>query len=588
MFWLFAVLTLFPAWRLTGALFPSTGLSEAVLRAATIGFALIVLVGLLLGSLGLLGTVPYLTALAVASASAFAVRRRPEAEVSSSRLPVQIAMVMLPMLAFIVAVGLVQSPLTLYDSLSYHLVFPARWLQDHRLSIVPTPFSDPAQAYQPGNGELFFLWLMLPFHGDLLARIGQLPFLLLSRPRSLRHRPPHAAREPATRPTRRCSSFLARPVVEQAVGADVDLVCAATFLTSLYLGIVAIDTDARRDWALWGVSVGLYLGTKYLALVYLGPVLLVLPLLRGLRRKAFWALPGFALFGLPWYARNWIVAGSPIYPVSLQVLGIVVARGAFTREAMNNSVFHVTSLRLLPAIVAHAFGAATRPGLAAVRVPRARRLSSPAAGGGRRLRRGWFRSRSCPLFWFGVPGQRRLALSAAGGDRRDGAARRSRSAQRSTLERVPPRGVPDRAPCGSWWARRGRLPMIAALVHGRLALARRHRSRARRWPMFGAGAMMAAACVAYGASRRPAIAAAGHGRGVRRRLPRRSRSAPRRRMRADGSSLLTLSPTYIRAGMVAGWDWTHQPHRRRHDRQQPATTCPTRCSASTSRTVSVT
>jgi len=48
----------------------------------------------------------------------------------------------------IVVVGLVQSPMTLYDSVSYHLVFPARWLQEHRLSIVQTPFSDLAQAYQ--------------------------------------------------------------------------------------------------------------------------------------------------------------------------------------------------------------------------------------------------------------------------------------------------------------------------------------------------------------------------------------------------------------------------------------------------------
>ena len=56
--------------------------------------------------------------------------------------------------------------------------------------------------------------------------------------------------------------FLARPVVEQAVGADVDLVCAAMFLTSLYLGIVSVDSNRNRDWAMWGVSMGLSLGSK--------------------------------------------------------------------------------------------------------------------------------------------------------------------------------------------------------------------------------------------------------------------------------------------------------------------------------------
>src|SRR6185369_12012711 len=154
-------------------------------------------------------------------------------DISSRRLPVHIAVILLPVLAFIVAVGLVQSPLTLYDSVSYHLVFSARWLQDHRISIVPTPFSDPAQAYQPGNGELFFLWLMLPFHGDLLARIGQVPFLLLGAAalyavaRRCGARPSHAAYAPFF-------FVLARPVVEQAVGADVDLVCTATFLAAIH------------------------------------------------------------------------------------------------------------------------------------------------------------------------------------------------------------------------------------------------------------------------------------------------------------------------------------------------------------------
>ena len=222
-------------------------------------------------------------------------------------------MVMLPMLAFIVTVGLVQSPLTLYDSVSYHLVFPARWLQDRRLSIVPTPFSDPAQAYQPGNGELFFLWLMMPFHWRFSRPDRPAPLSAAQRRVSLRHRP---SMRRASRP---CGlrapvlPVLARPIVEQAVGADVDLVCTAMFLTSIFFGIAAIDSDVPRDWALWGVSVGLFLGTKYLALGN-GLSLLVLPLLRGPRLKALWAIPGLVVFGLPWYARNWIVAGSPVIP----------------------------------------------------------------------------------------------------------------------------------------------------------------------------------------------------------------------------------------------------------------------------------
>src|SRR4029077_10591479 len=205
-----------------------------------------------------------------------------------TRLP--IVAIIVPVVAFVVATGILQSPLTLYDSLSYHLFFPARWLQEHRLSIVPTPFSDEAQAYAPANGELFFLWLMAPFHGDLAARVGQLPFYLLSGvalyalARRIGATPAHAIYAPAL-------FFLSRPIVEQAAGADVDLVCWSMFLTSIYIGLVAVDTNARRDWILGVFSLGLYWGSKYVSLVYT-PVFLLLPLLAGPRLETLWALPG--------------------------------------------------------------------------------------------------------------------------------------------------------------------------------------------------------------------------------------------------------------------------------------------------------
>ena len=85
------------------------------------------------------------------------------------------------LLSFALAFAMTHAPLTLYDSLSYHLFFAARWVQDHAITIIPTPFSDEAQAYTPGNGELFFAWLMLPIHSDALARMGQFPFGLLAR-----------------------------------------------------------------------------------------------------------------------------------------------------------------------------------------------------------------------------------------------------------------------------------------------------------------------------------------------------------------------------------------------------------------------
>ena len=551
LFWLFVGLTVLPAWRVARALFPWAGLADAIIRAGVIAFSEIVLAGLTLGSAGFLSPTAYLAMFAIACAVVFVVVRPGAAPTHPlPAVPLHLAAIVIPLLAFIVGVGLVQSPFTLYDSVSYHLVFPARWLLDHRLSIVQTPFSDPAQAYQPANGELLFLWLMLPFHGDVAARIGQLPFLALSAAalyaiaRRCGARPQHAVYAPLF-------FMLARPVVEQAVGADVDLICAALFLASLALGLVAAERDTTRDWALWGVGVGLYLGTKYLALVYV-VVLLVLPVLRGVRWRALAALPGLLVLGAPWYARNWIVAGSPIYPASLSVLGLTIARGAFTRAAMNNSVFHVTSVRLLPAILAHAFGAAAF----LFWLP----MAVLAAGALVARRHWWPAGYVCVapiimlgLFWFGIPdnADSRFLLPAVAlamvpltfafgsGSRRDALLQALYLSGAAWLIVGSSRQIPMALPwfMGDWLA-------LDGLV-------------SRQWlPFFAAGAIVTIG-VAYPVSRRP-----------ERSLPLLTMvfivgcavlgvAAGRAAARSDESPL-RLSPTHIRAGFIDGWDWVHR------------------------------
>ena len=407
-FWALGASVGVSAMRIVRRLFPWRGLVDAIVRGASIAFALIVAAGFLLGVTGLIGPIAYLILAAACVAVTTRLRTATRAPQVVADPPLHLAIVLCAMLAFVVAVGLVQSPLTLYDSLSYHLLFPARWLQEHRLSIVPTPFSDEAQAYAPANGELFFLWLMAPFHGDLAARIGQLPFYLLiaaalyALARRLGAPPAHAAYVPAF-------ALLSRPIVEQAVGADVDLVCWSMLLTALYLGFVAIESNDAAEWALWGVVVGLYAGTKYVSLVY-APVLVAQAAIgmrwRGGRatrsRAMLWALPGLLVFGAPWYLRNWIVAGSPIYPSSLTIAGVTLAPGAYTHAAMNHSLFHTTDPRLLPVMLAHAFGTP----LILFWLPSAA-IGGWAMASARPRREAWLLLAAplvmIPLYWFAIP-----------------------------------------------------------------------------------------------------------------------------------------------------------------------------------------
>ncbi len=364
-------------------------------------FAFIVACGFVLGALRQIALGWYVAAHAMLFAGALrlAPRAAPEPANEWGRLPSWVVGLLGALVTLAVAFAIVQSPFTLYDSLSYHLFFPARWLQERALTIVPTPFSDPAQAYAPGNGELFLLWLMVPFHSDALARAGQLPFALLAAVTlyALARRlgaPPQHAIYPAG------FLLLSRPLLEQAIGANVDLICAAMFLASLLLGVVAVERDRARDWLLCGVGLGLYFGTKYLALIYLPALLLVAAAGRP-RWKMAWALPGMLAFAAPWYLRNWIVAGSPLYPAALTVAGATIAPGAFDRLAMFNTVFHVTEVRLFGIIAARALG----PTLAPVWLPAA------IVGGVALIRRGWWPHTvlallpylMIPLFWFGLP-----------------------------------------------------------------------------------------------------------------------------------------------------------------------------------------
>jgi hypothetical protein len=356
-FWSFVILLVPVAWMLTPASFDaSVEPAEPCVRAAVTAFAIVVAIGLVLGAAARMTVAGYLAAeAAVLSVVAWWTRShkaRHATDVGGGHWAAWGFWVAI--VAFVIGMGISNSPYTAYDAVSYHLYFPARWLQAHRLLIVPTPFSDEAQAYQPGNGELWFLWLMLPFHGDFLARIGQMPFYLLGAAVSylLALRCGVSRFQALYAPT---LFLMAPPIAEQAVGANVDLIAAVMFVAAIYFSVVAIDSDRPRDWAMWGIATGLFVGTKYLAVVY-APVLVIAAMLRGIRPRALWGLPGILALGAPWYVRNWLVAGSPLYPATLTIGGLTLGRGAYTHAAMLRSFMHTTDPRLLGVSLIHAFG----------------------------------------------------------------------------------------------------------------------------------------------------------------------------------------------------------------------------------------
>lgn len=241
------------------------------------------------------------------------------------------------------------SPTYDYDVLTYHLTFPASWVQDAAISIVPTWFGDPAPAYAPCSTEVWYATLMLCTGDDRLARGAQVLFwlqLLLAAyvaGQALRLRP-------AIRLGLCLSLALIPALSAQAATAMVDVAFAAHLVSTAAFALRTGRGRGFGDAAGVALCVGLLLGTKFTAAAFL-PALV--PLLmwamkrlfgRGCRRRGGLVVAAAILIagwaGGFWYMRNWVVTGNPFYPLEVRIGSLRLLPGAFGREQMANSPFN--------------------------------------------------------------------------------------------------------------------------------------------------------------------------------------------------------------------------------------------------------
>ncbi|HWL92458.1 MAG TPA: hypothetical protein VNT79_02900 [Phycisphaerae bacterium] len=248
------------------------------------------------------------------------------------------------------------SPEYAYDALTYHLFFPARWIQDGFVSIIPTWFSDPAPAYAPCATEVFYALLMMPLQSDILARGGQFWFwvLLIATFGGLLE----ALRVgPKTRFAGCIAVALIPTLGEQAITAMVDIALAAHLLAVVLFALRFARQRLIADAIGLALSIGLAVGTKFLALAYLLPLapLLLWSISRRnpgrlvppgaesrFRKAALGAGMICAIWiGAFWYARNCALTGNPVYPLDVKVGNTTVFPGAYGRAQMENSTFNI-------------------------------------------------------------------------------------------------------------------------------------------------------------------------------------------------------------------------------------------------------
>ncbi len=256
--------------------------------------------------------------------------------------------------ALLTAINLIAPPGN-WDSLNYHLYFPATWYRDGTLTILPLPFGDPAPPYYPINSSLIYLWLILPFDSLAVADIGQAPFILFSalglyavaRQCDI---PVTAARWAAL-----LTLFVPMITVTGTLWSTNDVIFVTSWLISLATVLRASRTKSIRDIALAGIAIGLTIGVKGFALAFCGLFLpwIVIILWQHYRLSWRFAVTSLICIALPVillgsfsYLRNWLMTGNPLYPYRLTV-GSFSFPGIIDKEWFANHSLRVYDLHLL-------------------------------------------------------------------------------------------------------------------------------------------------------------------------------------------------------------------------------------------------
>ena len=219
------------------------------------------------------------------------------------------------------------------DPLVYHLPTAVQWLQTGKLGLFPTWYWNPAATYSPATSSTFMAWLMLPVRNDVFARFVQAPallfiFLLVAR----------LCREfgcgRAVAGLVGLAAGMSRPFVSEALIAKDDLFVTAFFGAAVLSLAPSNLRDRLGAWRV-GLAFGMVLACKY-------TVLLVCPLFlfmadapfRARWRARDWAVAlgvGIPLFA-PWYVRNVVLTGNPLFPVDVKLFGRTVFEGLFGTE----------------------------------------------------------------------------------------------------------------------------------------------------------------------------------------------------------------------------------------------------------------
>ena len=237
------------------------------------------------------------------------------------------------LLALSLAVSFAHPP-TGYDALSYHAPLAVYYWRDGDLGSYLDRQPWAWALAHPGTAELWF-GLLRVAAGEGIANLGQWPFALLGAIAVyLLARRTGLTGGPAALSG---VAFLAAPIVVVQSGVQLNDLAAG----ALVLAAIAIAAAPPAQWTparvgLLGLALGLTITTKLAALpAAIGVLIYVALKVRAAPRRGALLAAGSALFVLvvgPWWLRNTVMFGNPIFPAALPILGRGYVVGDFVRK----------------------------------------------------------------------------------------------------------------------------------------------------------------------------------------------------------------------------------------------------------------
>ncbi len=227
-------------------------------------------------------------------------------------------------------------PIWEYDSVSYHLQIINHFLQTGSINSVPYTVYAGSVGYYPANGNLLALWNILPFHSTQLANLQNIISAI-----SLFISGLFLGKKLNFSPSLSFAfvlSILYSPLLLKEMGSfHVDLFFSLSLIYVLVFLYEYFKTNSNTSALLFSLSIGLFVGTKYLGLPFSIPFILIFLVLffknfnHQTKIKSLKLIPPmvilFIVGGGSWYLRNLIIADNPIFPAALKLGDFTVFEG---------------------------------------------------------------------------------------------------------------------------------------------------------------------------------------------------------------------------------------------------------------------